>query len=408
MSKITPFGTIKRQSIDNFLNYFLLTAIIALSGFEFFYRDNSIVYFLLVPVGLFLFLKKKCKISWQFLCFITCLCIVLFLQDYLFYLPYSNIVTTVTRFFVYFFIASVVRDNFNKVFVNIIYFLCVVSLIFYVAINLSDGIYHFLLDITQNIKSLGDISEEFIARDTNPGHNLIIFKISLAGIERNNGPFWEPGMFAVFINIALSVNLIKNDKFLEKKNFIFLLTSISTLSITSIVATLFIMTYIFLLKRNFYSFAFVFILLLTIKPIYNLPFIANKIENYSDNSDKAYSRFGSHILHFEQIGQSPILGHGYNMEKNIVSILGKFEVSPNGLTFLIVFWGIPMAILFYILYFKSSLIISHSNKKYAVLLFTVMLIVAFSQDVTNRHFYYVLAMLPLTFYKAKKREQNIL
>ncbi|GHT09228.1 hypothetical protein FACS189426_06970 [Bacteroidia bacterium] len=139
-----------------------------------------------------------------------------------------------------------------------------------------------------------------------------------------------------------------------------------------------------------------------------MPFIANKIENYSDNSDKAYSRFGSHILHFEQIGQSPILGHGYNMEKNIVSILGKFEVSPNGLTFLIVFWGIPMAILFYILYFKSSLIISHSNKKYAVLLFTVMLIVAFSQDVTNRHFYYVLAMLPLTFYKAKKREQNIL
>ncbi|GHT16036.1 hypothetical protein FACS189426_23960 [Bacteroidia bacterium] len=133
-----------------------------------------------------------------------------------------------------------------------------------------------------------------------------------------------------------------------------------------------------------------------------MPFISEKVELYDNISDQASSRFGSHRLHFKQIQESPVVGHGFNAERNSDMILGEKQVSPNGLTKIFVFWGIPFAIIFYILYFKFSLISTNGNKKQSILLFITMLIVVFSQTDTLRHLYYLFAMFPLARTKQYK------
>ncbi|GHU82950.1 hypothetical protein FACS189415_4300 [Bacteroidia bacterium] len=385
-----------------FLDYFLIFGIIALTGFEFFVNDATIIYFILLPVSLFRFIIEKKQISKWFIVFVVLLSMVFWGQQILFSLPFFPLITTIARFCTYFFIVAVVYDNFSKVFVNIVYCLCIISLFFYTLINISDSAYNFLLNISNGITPL-NLQSESLQFDSNPGNNIIIYKIQIYNLERNSGPFWEPGQFAVFINIALALSIIINNKLFNAKNVIFIITSISTLSITSIVATLFILFYYFaFINRKIYSMVLLLILLLSVKPIYDMPFISEKVELYDNISDQASSRFGSHRLHFKQIQESPVVGHGFNAERNSDMILGEKQVSPNGLTKIFVFWGIPFAIIFYILYFKFSLISTNGNKKQSILLFITMLIVVFSQTDTLRHLYYLFAMFPLARTKQYK------
>ena len=47
---------------------------------------------------------------------------------------------------------------------------------------------------------------------------------------RNNGPFYEPGLFASYLNIALVFNLCKNRTLLDKDNISLILAILSTCS----------------------------------------------------------------------------------------------------------------------------------------------------------------------------------
>lgn len=402
MDEIIENRKIKIQSIYNFFDYFLLTAIIALTGFEFFYRDNTMIYLLLFPVSFILFYFKNLKISYRFLFFILIFSILHFAHSFIFKMSYFLPITSVLRFFIYFMIASVIGLRFNKVYINIIYFICFYSIILFLLTLISDDFYNFLLFISRNINSLNiDFESQSYLDSSNPSQNIIVYLIPLRTVFRNNGPFWEPGMFAVFINIALAINLISNKTLLEKKNIIFIIASITTLSTTSFLTTFLIILYHFIFKTSRkYSIIFLLIIPFVVIPVYNTDIIKGKFEYNTEIIDESASRFGAAIIHFNEILKSPLIGYGAHSNTALEKSLGELSVSPNGLTNIIRYYGIPFSILLYILLYKAADFLTRKNgiaiRGNVILLFTVFLLVTFSQDVSTRHFYYLMMMLPFS------------
>lgn len=402
MAEIAFAGKIKKQSIYSFFDYFLLSSIIALTGFEFFFRDKTSLYLIIGPISFILFILKRGKLSLKLFSMLGLLLLLFLLQSFTFGLSYSFAFTGILRFFIYFSIAQVIGLRFNTVYINIMYCICLISLFLFALTAISPSFRDLLLSISKNITSLG-VNDESYDNWSNPSQNIIIYVIPLLNTMRNCGPFWEPGMFAVFINIALAINLISNKRILEKKNITFLIAAISTLSTASIIATFIIISYHFLFSvKSKYSLLFIMIIPFIAIPLFNSEYVKGKIDNNIETMDSSYSRFGAILVHYNEILKSPIIGHGANVNKSVESGLGEFELnlSPNGLTNIIRVYGIPFSILFYILLFKASSIISKisgsTHKRDALLLFLVILILAFSQDVTTRHFYYLLMMLPFS------------
>lgn len=395
----------KSQSIYNFFNYFLLSAIVASTGFEYFFREPLILY-LIAPISFSLFIFKRKLVPPKLLYFISLLLLIFLIQSFIFDMPYSLAFTGILRFFIYFSIASVIGSNFNRVYVKVMYQICLISLFLFISSSLFQPFYNFLLSISKNVSSLG-INDETYEHWTNESQNIIIYLIPLVRTTQNSGPFWEPGMFAVFINIALAINIIANKKVLEKLNMTFIIASISTLSTASFIATFIIISYHFLLSvKSKYSIFFIFIIPFIAIPLYNSEYIKGKIDSNIETMDTSYSRFGAIFVHYTEVLKSPIVGHGANVNKSVEKQLNEYELnlSPNGLTNIFRIYGIPFTLLLYILLFKASSIVSKiagsSNKRDAWLIFAVLLTVAFSQDVTTRHFYYLLMMIPLTKIKS--------
>lgn len=387
--------TIKKNNL--FWEYSLLLAIIALTGFEFFFRNNYLIYLLLGPISFVIFIKRRLKIPSKALFVLSLLAIVTLFQIFYFNLDRYFLVTTVFRFSTYLFIASILNINFGKIFVRIMYIIGGASLFFYLLINLSTVTYDFLISISDGITPLSFTSEE-ADLSSNPNNTLIIHTIPHESIYRNSGPFWEPGMFGVFLSLAFALSIFKKG-FSSRETVVLFLAGISTISTTTLLAYLVIIgAYVLSKKTSFKTiFAVLSFMILSIYA-FNLPFISEKIDKDYNNRDKGYSRFGAMIFHFEQIKDSPWIGYGAFLNEDQENRLNEVIATPNGITNVVRYFGIPFSILFFYLLFAASKTISKielDTTKFSFILFIILLIVAFSQDVTTRHFYFVLLFLAL-------------
>ena len=375
-----------------YTNYFFILSIIALTGFDYFFRANNLIYLLFI-LSTFVFLNRRLRVDFKAILLIIIITIVTIFQSIKFSFTPFYIITTLIRFFTYFFIAKITIKDFDRLFVKIVTGIAIISLPLYLLINISDVYYQYLITLGEYFEPLGFTDYTDITW-TNPSKSIIIFTIPLSEDIRlrNCGPFWEPGMFAVFINIAIALNVIRKEKLFSKSTIVLIITSITTLSATSWIATFLIVAFFYMfIKRNFYSFIMIVLLGIAAIPIYNSDVISSKFVSNYESIDQSYSRFGAIFLHWEMIKESPFIGYGMNAGDEQSLIFGEFQVSPNGLTNIIRYYGIPLSLLLYILLYKSTKnMIEPTKRKYAILIYLTLLIVAFSQDVTTRHFYYVL------------------
>lgn len=388
-------GEISKNSKVDYVEYFLIFSVIAFSGFEYFYRSILLYYILIFPVALYFFYRNKDLIvSGALVQFMFLIYIWSTFQVFLGVMDISNQLILLIRFFCYYAIASIVLRNFCDKYVKIVYFLSCVSIVAYLLMNISSSIYDFLILISRNIKSL-NVDPNFIS--SNPCNTLILFIIPHTDIYRNSGPFWEPGMFGVFINIALIIRLSSAGRILDKKVVVFILASLTTFSTTSFFATLMILIlYSILIKHNVKAMFFLIVLLLAIVPVLNSDLIAGKIESNLDNADKSWSRFGAFLLHLSIIKEHPLLGVGFVSDSSD-------GVAPNGISNIFAVYGVPLALLFYFLWYKTARILFGGKMgRLSFILYMTLLIVAFSQDITTRHFYYVLLMFPLVKYNTNR------
>ena len=130
-------------------------------------------------------------------------------------------------------------------------------------------------------------------------------------------------MFGVFLLLALILVLyskgIKN-----KYSLVFILTIITTLSTTSLIAMLVALGfYFFRLNTSIVKILTITLFPFLIVQVVALPFVGDKINNEIDNKDTAYSRFGAFLLHVDQIKDQPLLGYGVNINDDQLKRLGS-------------------------------------------------------------------------------------
>jgi hypothetical protein len=160
-------------------------------------------------------------------------------------------------------------------------------------------------------------------------------------IPRNSGPFWEPGGFSVFLFIALTFNLIRDKKFFNKKNTIFLIALLTTQSTTAYLAFfIFVCIYILISYRSIYSFIMMPVLIFIFLNLYtNLNFMEEKVDKMYKESQKAgtekvYSRIVSGKINMENFYSSPIFGIG-----RFFQVADDQNTGNNGTTLLLAEFG---------------------------------------------------------------------
>lgn len=377
------------------IDYFFLLYIIAFSGFMSFFFMKQVIFYI-SPIVIYIFYKRKIHYPKIFY-LILLTCFILFIVQYLVHKGAPTIPITQTyRLFIISLMTLIVLPNFKIIYTKIIIIICIISLVIWTLCQVSGNFQNLLILISGYLPELR--SEEFINATTNPSKSLYIYTINTAGSIRNSGPFWEPGIFTFFITFALLINLLNGERLSSLNNIILLLTNVTTFSTTGYIATMIlIIGYIFIVSRNnTIKFLSIIILPFLLINFLNLDFMQTKILNEMDSVDKAYSRFGAIIYHLEKLKLSPLIGYGAN-DWPITPMdyyIQDESVSPNGISIIPVVWGIPLGFIFLFLVFKSTYGIIQSKRTLIhIFAFIIILTLVFSQDITNREFFFMLAFI---------------
>lgn len=381
------------SKITNVFNYVLLTFIILWSGGGFTYGLFPYWMLYAFPIVGLVFLSNKYKFSSSDCKILLFLSFVLILQYLRFNGTPIRIISPIFIMVVCMMASHLLLRDFSIIFVNIIYFFALVSLILW-CINLIPWGHVFIDNIARVLPQLG--WENLSEMENNSVHNVrSVYLFSISDSEyilpRNEGPFWEPGRFTIYLALALAINLFgRKGNNTNLKSIVLLGADITTFSTTGYSALVLVMLFYVLdyLKINrVLKFLLVVLLLYAAIYVWQLDFISSKINEQANQLDVTYSRFGAIYYHWSQIVKSPFIGYGPFLSVNFMEL----AISPNGLTDLMRYFGIPAAIFLYVLLYRGTIIYIESNRKLLRLgTFIVLLVLCFSQTITYAPFFYLL------------------
>jgi len=343
-----------RKTID----HLLLLMTIAVSGFPFF---SSTVLFIPLFIVLFtVFLLRKRKFDTVFVLAIIFLVFITAMQTVVFnFFSIQTSAGVFLRLINGYLIIKILRDNFANYYVNILFGLSLISLIFYIPIILLPGFDLFLIKIASFMDVLNIADSD--------ADSLIIYTLHHLTLSRNTGPFWEAGAFGGYLVIAYIFNRFSKSKKKKTKEFLILVTILTTFSSTAyFVIFFFIFAFYFRYIKNFFI-KISFISLLTVMGYFvtfELPFLGNKVSTqvkdasqvnnpYLDSTNS--QRFLSILRDYEDFkgheffgrGSNPITRYSYDPDNQIRTV---------GLTDILVRMGLP--------YFLFMIFLLHRSMKY--------------------------------------------
>lgn len=377
----------------NIFSYVLLTFLILWSGGGFTYGLFPYWMLYALPIVGVVFLSRKYRFSssnWITLFFLAA---VFILQLLKFKGAHISIFSPLLVIVICMMSAILLKDNFIRVFVNIVYFFALTSLVLW-AINLIPSGHHIINSIASTLPRLG--WENLSNLESNTVFNartLYLFTISdfESDIPRNYGPFWEPGRFTIYLTLAMALNMyVNNEKLLSNKNIIIFLANLTTFSTTGYFAMTIILFAYIIGNHQIGKFSRIVLFLILFGMalyVWELDFMAEKINEQSSQLDVTYSRFGAIVYHWSQIVESPFIGYGPYLSTTFTDL----AISPNGITDLVRYFGIPMSILLYILLFKCVRNLIEVNARlFTISLYIAILTLCFSQTITHSPFFFLL------------------
>ncbi len=385
----------------NFKNFLVFLTIIA-SGvpiinyyFNDFYKDLFLIIILLINI--FFSINKKLNIGKTDILFF----IIFFILIILHYLKFGNLVIVASIGFIInitiAFLNVKIIKNFSEIYIKIIYYISIISLLFYfsyVVAGIKFGV------------QLNDISY----------HNFFYhYKLEGLNYFRNCGPFWEPGAFAGYLVLALFLILRDFEK-INKKIFIFISIALITTFSTTGYISYFLILIIMLLKKKiiyfdnnkFYGPIFV-IIIISILGVYfynefdllsnkiNLQFEASQyqLKNYQSN------RIGNFLYDLYFIKINPIYGLSANIDiRNLYDPLASDIIfnQGNALSGFTVRFGL-IGILTILYFFTYS--VFNSTKSYSITFVSIILLCSllFSEKYLNFPLFFILFFLNNDFNK---------
>jgi hypothetical protein len=318
----------------------------------------------------------------------------------------------ITIFLNYFFmfvivysVVKVFKYNLFRIYEYLIYFLAIISLLFWSLQIVLGG--DTLLSYFGKIPSIIPFSNV-----TGNGLNVIIYSVQPSSysllyqytIPRNCGYAWEPGAFAIYVCLAIYINLFINrsDKNSKRRLWVLVLTLITTQSTSGYVIFVVIILFYFFAKRLRLLILVFPLLLAALFFLFSLPFMRKKIvEEFNQKneldiivansirSDVGYApgRALSFLVAYRNFLDNPLFGVGTHRNEEWTVKLGA-KISPvSGIGYLLAQFGLTGFFFLIYLSIKSSIYFSkYFEYNGKILFFLIILLISVS---------YVLILLPL-------------
>lgn len=234
-------------------------------------------------------------------------------------------------------------------------------------------------------------------------------QIGPLAILRNQGAFWEPGVFQIQMNLLVYLLLIEKKESLGKA-ILPMIMVFSTFSTTGLLVMSLIILFKICGKRTSSSYKEkIWILLLAVALA---PFVYNNLKEKltGDINDSAAARTYDLYMGLDIIGRNPIWGIGPDKEKYLTQTqdisIGFYDDNDiniergntNTIVSLMCYLGVPFSLFFLGLLYNQTIF---SNKKQ---FFIILMILLFSEPLYGTMFLYFLSMTA----KIKSPRQSIM
>jgi hypothetical protein len=256
------------------------------------------------------------------------------------FFPLKTIAGFIIRLFVAFAAIRLVKD-FPRIYINVMYGICIISLCFYVPEQLFHAVGR---DFASLFTPLANLVKEFFLPDHKYA-TIFIYNFenpyNSHDIYRNAGLFWEPGAFAGYISLALIFLGLEREKY-ERRFYIsrFLVLTITLLTTRSTMGYLIMPIVLSIhyrrvtksvvenLGRIAVGMLMLPLFMALLINVWNLEFIGRKIAQQYEGAIAQrdylweYTRFGSMMIDWKYIKRRPIFGWGIHPKT-------KFALDPK-------------------------------------------------------------------------------
>jgi len=335
----------------------MVVALVFVSGNIVF--QNRVTVFTVFILATILFFYKKEKFDMSFIYLLVGLTVIFILQTFKFdFFPVFTFAGVYVRILIAYFILKSVVDFPDK-FVKVMYYISIISFIFYIPALLIPGFHELLV-------------EKFLLYAKGGGERFSIMGLYtiVPGYEhRNAGPFWEMGAFGGYLLLALIINYLKKQELVNKTNIILILALLTTQSSTGYIAFLLFLFFIFYSETK--DVLIKIILTLSLLGIgyvaySNLDFLGKKIEiqfeevkkliNTSDLEGTSSDRFVSILKDWRDVQGHELIGRGPNDSTRFTTMYDTekvFDIRTVGSTDMIVRFGLPFFLWMLFLIYRS-------------------------------------------------------
>ncbi|GAA4457299.1 hypothetical protein GCM10023189_27780 [Nibrella saemangeumensis] len=375
--------------------YVLAYGLVAITGIEYFYRSQEFSILLFLIAG-FIVLTRNVTTTVRPLRIIVAFFLLELVQALYFNnFVFTSLLSLLVKLFLIYFVVQICGIRLIKYYTDIMYVSALLALPIYF-LTFIPAVEGFLIENVAEVffkpffalgKSLYETSSNIIIYTFNPYAKEVII--------RNSGPFWEPGAFAVFLNLALIFNLAYRKTLLNRQNNLFIISIITTFSTAGYV-TLFIILIGYVLTsqsigRGVKAFYVTLLLFGAISAYDEFAFLGSKIqENISLAKEDNTSRFGSAYLDIIDIIKNPLIGYGRRSENRFGQLAKSLDASihrNNGVTFLMATYGVPAAILYFITLFafvRRYCRLVQFSPRFTLYAFIAIMSAGFSQGIFDR------------------------
>lgn len=342
-------------------------------------KVNNIFSLLMITIALsvgikILKLHNECK---RILIYFLCLFVYFFICILNFSETYLSLAIRLIWFLVFIIFTRYTQYNnidFYKMIYNVIIFLSGISLVAFFLINIMKiEIPYQIVYMDKSISYSLRYYNYFGLYYVNPTSIVNIFG---RNIIKLNAIFWEPGVYAIFLNIALYYHIYCLS---EKKKFPFILLIISiicTMSTTGLCVCVCLLTLNFLRKRNIQSVRKLFLAPCFATAIYIISIFLQYKKNSTNYTMGSYSlRIQDLFLGLKLWKSNILLGTGFNNTEVYTQLQGLGRGNSNGL----VTWCFTMGVLGVILIvfpFVKNIIQTHERRvREQQIVYGIMLII---------------------------------
>jgi hypothetical protein len=303
-------------------------------------------------------------------------------------------------FFIVYASVKALKFNLFRIYEYLLYGLSIIGLLMWILQTIlgGDSLFNYFSSI---------LSNDSFSYVSGRGLTAIIYSVQPTSASllfnylppRNCGFAWEPGGFAVYLCLAIFINLfVANPDPKGKIRFwVLLLALISTQSTTGYAIFTIIMLFYYLNKKLNIVLLILPIIITASIFIFSLPFMSNKIislvnetneidlivaESIGIETQEAPQRFTSFMIAIRDFYNNPILGLGSFKEESWTSKIGA-NISPiTGIGNLLANYGIIGFLFFIILSIKTSFLFSkYFSFKGNLLIFFIILFISISYSI---------------------------